>query len=88
MGNKKEKELRECEECGDPIESGHPSVRLCKRCASLYHTKRHPKTLDRKKRKKKDGDYFEEPYGDFEVDSRKKRKKRSGEEKYYEEEYR
>jgi hypothetical protein len=85
MGNKKEKELRECEECGEPIESGHPTVRLCKRCASFYQTKRRPKAFDRKKRKKKNEDYFEEPYSDFEVDFRKKRKKKRGEEKYYEE---
>lgn len=70
---KKAKQLRECEECGELIESGNPNARLCKNCAALYQDRRsrdgiriRPKE-DRKKKKKRPRhehheDYYEEEY--------------------------
>lgn len=64
---KKGKEYRECEECGEPIESGNPTVRLCKRCAVLLQDKRRrdgfrhrPKDYKKKKKKRGEEDYYED----------------------------
>lgn len=64
---KKEKQYRECEECGALIESGNPSSRLCKQCATLALGKRDKDGLkhrskDNKKRKKKSKD---DEYDDY-----------------------
>ena len=69
MGNK-EKQYRECDECGQPIESGNPSARLCKRCAAKYQNKRirdgsryRSKDQKKKNRKKsKEEDFYEEEF--------------------------
>lgn len=88
----REKEYRECEECGELIESGNPTVRLCKRCAAVYQNKRRPKNSKKKRKGKKDVEYFD-AY-DFDYDrrqNRKKKKRRRKEEEFYEdyeEEYR
>ena len=67
MGNKP-KQFRECEECGEIIESGNPTARLCKRCAPKFQrnkdeARRRPKEERKKKRKKSpDDDFYEEEY--------------------------
>ena len=69
MGNKP-KQFRECEECGEIIESGNPNARLCKRCAAKYQNKRNRDEArrgskeQRKKKKKKssDDDFYEEEF--------------------------
>jgi len=66
-----EKEYRECEECGQPIDSGNPAARLCKRCANRLQGKRR-REVSRHRPK----DY-----------KKKKKKGRAEEEEYYEEEY-
>jgi hypothetical protein len=64
MGQR-EKRFRECEECGEPIVSGNPNARLCKRCAGKNQNKRNrdearrrPKDQRKKKRKKSPEDDF------------------------------
>ena len=59
------KQFRECEECGEPIEGGNPTARLCKRCAAKYQNKRNrdgsryrPKD-QRKKKKSTEEDYYQ-----------------------------
>ena len=69
MGNKP-KQFRECEECGEIIESGNPKARLCKRCALKYQNERNrtearrrPKEERKKKRKKSpEDDFYEEEF--------------------------
>ena len=72
---KKTTHYRECEECGELIESGSPSTRLCKRCAAQYQNKRNrdtsrfrPKEHQNKKKRKKSKDdeyqdFYEEEFG-------------------------
>lgn len=67
MGKQIEK-YRECEECGELIESGNPAVRLCKRCASTIQNKRrkdvfrHRPKDQKKKKKRNEEEYYEEQY--------------------------
>jgi len=80
---KKEEQYRECEECGEPIDSGNPTVRLCKRCATtLQGQKRRgvfrdsPKDPKKNRKNKGDEEFFDDPYGDADRDHRKKQKKK------------
>jgi hypothetical protein len=80
---KKEEQYRECEECGEPIDSGNPAVRLCKRCAvTLQGQKRRgvfrdsPKDPKKNRKIKGDEEFFDDPYGDADRDHRKKQKKK------------
>jgi hypothetical protein len=67
---KKIKEYRECDECGGPIESGNPSVRLCKRCATRLQTKRYRngsryRPKERKKKRKQSWEEEDQYDGDY-----------------------
>jgi hypothetical protein len=80
---KKEEQYRECEECGEPIDSGNPTIRLCKRCAvTLQGQKRRgvfrdsPKDPKKNRKYKGDEGFFDVLYGDDDRDSRKKQKKK------------
>jgi len=67
---KKEKVIRECEECGRPIESSNPTTFLCNRCAANLQNKRYrdgsryrPKDKKRKKKKPwEEEDFIEEGF--------------------------